>query len=143
MSFPRGTFSGSFARGPQAGESKGGPVLAVGRRVLVTCAGGRATGVTLTDGDGATPVATIADGAEVEILAWRPRRGGGTCYRVLCRSGGVEGWVGAAHLKAPVSVPAPRLPPPAVRAPAARSRRSVPAVAPTATRVRGGRKRQG
>jgi hypothetical protein len=55
--------------------------------------------VTLTDDSGTNVLATVADGVEVEILAWLPRRGGDTRYRVTPTGGGVEGWLGAASLQ--------------------------------------------
>jgi hypothetical protein len=55
--------------------------------------------VTLTDIEGTTPLATVADGLEVEILAWKPFGAGGIRYRVLSTKGGVEGWLGAASLR--------------------------------------------
>jgi bifunctional ADP-heptose synthase (sugar kinase/adenylyltransferase) len=43
--------------------------------------------------DGLTVVTTLGAGAEVEIVAWRPRRGGSTTYCVRPTSGGTEGWL--------------------------------------------------
>jgi hypothetical protein len=98
------------------------PVLAVGHRVLVSCPGNGAHGVTLTDSDGTTPVATLADGAEVEIVAWQPRGAGGTRYRIKATSGGLQGWLAAANLRPrplPPEPPRPVVTPPApTRAPA-------------------------
>jgi len=54
----------------------------------------------LTDSEGTTTVTTLPDGTEVEILAWRPRRSGATLYRVQPTSGGKEGWLSGASLKA-------------------------------------------
>ena len=112
------------------------PVLAVGHRVLVTCAGHGARGVTLTDSDGTTPLATLAEGAEVEIVAWQPRGAGGTRYRIKATSGDLQGWLAAANLRprplpveAPRVVPVPPVPVPraqtaAPRRPAKTSRRA-------------------
>jgi hypothetical protein len=94
------------------------PVLAVGHRVLVSCPGNGSHGVTVTDSDGTTPLATLADGAEVEIVAWQPRGAGGTRYRIKTANGGTQGWLAAANLR-PRPLPpepprvAPTPPPPA------------------------------
>jgi hypothetical protein len=99
---------------------------------------GSGSGVRLMDAAGTNAIATVADGAEVEILAWHPRRGGETRYRVVQTTGGVEGWIGATSLKprpAPVApTPIRRVaptPPPRAAAPAARVK---PAVAPRVRR---------
>jgi hypothetical protein len=71
--------------------------------------------VTLTDGNGSTALAALADGTEVEIVAWQPRGAGGTRYRIKATTDGVQGWLGAADLR-----PRPAPPePPVARAPAA------------------------
>ena len=100
MSFPRGSSSQSFARARPPGTRQTGPVLAVGRRVLVTGPVGTSGLVTLTDKDGTTAMASVAAGVEVEILAWQPFGLGGTRYRVLATKGGAEGWLGAGSVKA-------------------------------------------
>jgi len=66
--------------------------------------------VTLTDSDGTTPLATVADGAEVEIVAWQPRGAGGTRYRIKATSGGMQGWLAAANLRARPRPPEPPRP---------------------------------
>ena len=106
--------SGTHPPRPQAGT----PVLAVGRRMLVNCPGDGMRRVTLTDGNGSTALATLADGTEVEIVAWHPRGAGGTRYRIRATAGGIQGWLAAADLR---PCPAPP-PPPVVRAPAAAPR---------------------
>jgi hypothetical protein len=99
MSLPQGSYSRAFVRArPPFGRQRG-PILAVGWRVVVTCPGGGSNCVTLTDMEGTTPLATVADGLEVEILAWQPFGAGGIRYRVLSVKGGVEGWLGAASLR--------------------------------------------
>jgi hypothetical protein len=93
-----------FRRLSSANTSRGGskgPIFAVGHRVFVTC-GNAQRGVTLTDSTGDTALGTLADGAEVEILAWQPRGPGGTRYRIRPVAGTVEGWLGATNLRAPV-----------------------------------------
>ena len=98
MPFPRGPRFPSFPGAPPPSSAKAPPVLGVGWRVLVASqsAGDR---VTLTDDTWVSALATVADGAEVEILAWRPHRGSDTRYRVVSTGGGVEGWLGGASLR--------------------------------------------
>jgi len=107
MSFqPRGPI-------PSPRPSRGtGPVLSVGRRVFVHCPGRT---IELTDDAGSGGGSVLADGAEVEIVAWRPRGATGTRYRVQGRDAQVEGWLGGDHLRAGLSVvptPAPATAPP-------------------------------
>ena len=93
------------------------PVFAVGSRMYVTCTERRQTRVTLTDDDGATSVASATDGAEVDIVAWRPNGSHGTRYRVRSFEGGFEGWLPALNLRrslSPISLP-PTRPAPACR----------------------------
>jgi hypothetical protein len=99
MSLPHGSRFQSFARAQPVRSPHDAQVLGVGWRVVVTCPSGASDRVTLMDEDGTNAVASVADGVEVEILAWRPRRAGGTRYRVVATKGGVEGWLGAASLK--------------------------------------------
>ena len=113
MPLPRGSRFSTFGAGRapvgRPSASKAPPAIGVGSRVLVTCHAGESDGVTLTDESGNSALTTVADGAEVEILAWRPRRGADTRYRVVATGGGVEGWLGAKSLK-------PRQPPPSPKA---------------------------
>ena len=106
MSIPRRPFLPHSNVGQSSRGRLNGPILAVGRRVLVTCSSEGARRVTLTDSTGSTALATLADGAEVEILAWQPRGPGGTRYRIQPTAGAVQGWLSAANLRAP-AVPAP------------------------------------
>ena len=111
MVAPRGAFSRPFMHSPPPRDHGDGNVLAVGWRVLVVSPAGRGHGVALTDSEGNTTVTTLPHGAEVEILAWRPRRSGTTLYRVQPTSGGKEGWLSGANLKprpAPVPQPVPQ-----------------------------------
>src|SRR5262249_23590438 len=110
MAAPRGAFSRPFLHTPSPRDQGDGNVLAVGWRVLVASPAGKGHRVPLTDSEGTTTVTTLPHGAEVEILAWRPRRSGATMYRVQPTSGGQEGWVSGASLKAR---PAPAPHPPA------------------------------
>jgi len=83
-------------------------VLGVGSRVVVTSGNGRSDRVTLTDDSGTSMLATVASGVEVEIVAWRPRRGGDRRYRVVTTSDRIEGWLGAASLQPRQLPPAPK-----------------------------------
>ena len=90
-------------------------VFAVGRRVYVACAGDRLGHVALTDDAGADALTRLADGTEVEILAWRPRGSDGTRYCVRSTCNGVMGWLPVDNLRntraaAPVPVEAPSVP---------------------------------
>jgi hypothetical protein len=88
-------------------------VFAVGRRVYVACAGDRPAHVALTDDAGADARARLADGTEVEILAWRPRGAGDTRYCVRSTRDGLEGWLAVDNLRSTQSaVSAPTEPPP-------------------------------
>ena len=88
------------------------PVLSVGRRVVVSCSRDESR-VALTDALGTADAGSLPDGAEVEILAWRPRGPGGARYQVQSTRDKLEGWVSADHLRAPgalaraAAVPAP------------------------------------
>ena len=96
---------------PQPRQGK--TALSAGRRVFVNCPG-IPRGVALTDDEGKS-VSRLEDGAEVEILAWRPRGGAGTRYRVQSTRDHAEGWLAAEELRAarqpaptPLPDPAPR-----------------------------------
>jgi hypothetical protein len=75
-------------------------VLSVGRRVFVNASSRGASGdrVALMDEAGTTICGTLADGAEVEILAWRPRGATGPRYRVHSEDGR-DGWLPAENLR--------------------------------------------
>ena len=90
---------------PPGRSRSAGAVLAVGRRVLVSCPSGATGRATLTDAKGTTPLATLPHGAEVEILGWQPRGAGGTRYSIRSSESGVEGWVGGESLRAPAPPP--------------------------------------
>jgi len=106
MRFPRGPgyVSVGFRPSPDAKER---PTLSVGSRVLVAARTGGDRRVALTDDGGTSIVATIPDGTEVEVLAWRPRRGGDTRY-LVAPTGGPEGWLGASCLRPRPVVVAPK-----------------------------------
>ena len=105
MPFPRGPRFPMFPGAPP--PSKASRVLGVGWRVIVRSQSG-GDRVTLTDDSGEGALATVADGAEVEILAWRPHRGGDSRYRVVATGGEVEGWLDGASLRARPPAPSPK-----------------------------------
>lgn len=98
MAFPQGPFSGMRGRrSPSEGGRDGGLVLGIGRRAFAT--GGAKGVVALTDDNGSVVLGTLEDGAEVEVLAWVPRRSA-TRYRVQStKNHAVQGWLGAASLR--------------------------------------------
>ena len=102
---------GSFRRPPPPGRVRA-EVFAVGRRVYVTCKGDRSARTILMDEPGKTPLASLDDGVEVRILAWRPGWAGTTRYRVRAVLSGLEGWLLEANLRGtevfvPVASPTP------------------------------------
>jgi hypothetical protein len=99
MRLPRGPGFVSLGGVKPPPGVKDRPALAVGSRAVVAARNGGRGAVTLTDDTGSRDIATIADGTEVEVVAWRPRRGGDTRYRVMPTGGGPEGWLGASDLK--------------------------------------------
>jgi hypothetical protein len=114
-------------------------VLGVGSRVMVMARGNGSGGVRLMDAAGQNAIATVADGVEVEILAWHPRRGGETRYRVVQTTGGVEGWIGAASLKPRPAPPTPirvaQVPPTRLATPAARTKLATKLATKPATKL--------
>jgi hypothetical protein len=95
MSFPRGP-----RRGPIPVRVRGA-VLAVGRRVSVTGTEGFPARVSLMDDSGAASVGSLVDGAEVEVVGWRPSGSRGVRYQVRATRDGLEGWVPAGSLRDP------------------------------------------
>lgn len=83
-----------------SGPRSTGPVLSVGRRVFVNSSSRSASDdrVPFTDEAGTSIRGTLADGAEVEILAWRPRGATGPRYRVHSTDGR-DGWLPAENLR--------------------------------------------
>ena len=87
-------------------------VFAVGRRVYIAGAGAGSARVTLTD-YAERPLASLSDGAEATIVAWRPGWAGSTRYCVRVTDSGLEGWLPAGDLRGTkVAVPSPSAPPP-------------------------------
>jgi len=74
-------------------------VFAVGRRVYVDCPGDRSARVSLTDEAGKRPLASLSEGTEVAILAWRPGSAGTTRYCVRVTDSGLEGWLPVGNLR--------------------------------------------
>jgi hypothetical protein len=90
-------------------------VIAIGKRVFVHCPGNRSGFVTLADDSGKIFSAVhLADGVEVEVVAWRPRVEGAAFYRVRVPPDGADGWLPVANLRSaliPVPVPDSPVPP--------------------------------
>jgi hypothetical protein len=84
-------------------------VIAIGQRVFVNCPGNRSGAVFLADESGKVVSAVhLADGVEVEVVAWRPGGAHDTRYRVRTQSNGADGWLPADNLrKVLVPLPAP------------------------------------
>ena len=112
----------AFARIPPPRIAGDALVLCVGSRGVVRADGSKGS-VTLMSEDGLTSLATLSDGVEVEIVAWRPRRAGGTMYCVRQTSGVAEGWVAAVSLR-PHPIPARPKPTPARPKPPVQSKAS-------------------
>jgi hypothetical protein len=74
--------------------------------VYVACPAASRSGVTITDDTGANAHGKLHDGAEVEIVAWRPRGALGTRYLVRSDLHGIEGWLGAGELRRSLAKPA-------------------------------------
>ena len=93
-------------------RSPGGsnPVFAVGQRVFVHCIGDRGGSVVLADDTGNASRESLADGVEVEVVAWRPRGSAGTRYRIRAGHDGTDGWVHSSNLR--TSLVPPAAPPP-------------------------------
>jgi len=77
-------------------------IFGVGRHAFVHCPLhhtqlGR--GVPLIDGSGRLLDNDLADGQEVEIVAWRPRSRDGLAYQVRRLSDGTEWWIPALYLR--------------------------------------------
>jgi hypothetical protein len=107
MAFPRGPLRAPAP--PRVRVS----VFAVGRRVYVACEGDRSAPATLMDAN-KKPLATLRDGTEVAILAWRPGWGGTTRYRVRATDSHLEGWLPVGNLRGTeaVTLSAATVPPP-------------------------------
>ena len=102
--FPRGGSLASLlsrARSVPSSSRRALPVIAIGQRVFVNCPESGASG-TLFLGDETGKVISaqrVADGLEVEVIAWRPRGAAETRYRVRVPSTGADGWLPAGNLR--------------------------------------------
>ena len=76
------------------------PALAVGQRVFIHCPDGRWGAVLLLDQNGKNlrPAVPLADGVEVEVVAWQPGAGDAR-YRVRAPSSNADGWLSAVNLR--------------------------------------------
>ncbi|HWP66987.1 MAG TPA: hypothetical protein VNO26_13890 [Candidatus Limnocylindria bacterium] len=83
-------------------------VWAVGSRAYVHC--GTEAAVVLTDEYERVANATLEDGVEVEVCAWRPHGMAGPRYHVRACDDGVDGWIGGEYLRA-TREPPPAAPP--------------------------------
>ena len=84
-------------------KAKPSTILSVGRRAYDNCRGR----IALAEDDGRTSPNSLPDGAEVEVLAWRPLGARGTRYSVRAQQDGHEGWLAADALRQTVApVPA-------------------------------------
>ena len=77
------------------------PVIAIGQRVFVSCAGSGDSGTLFLGDETGKKVSgqCVADGLEVEVIAWRPRGANETRYRVRVPSTGADGWLPADNLR--------------------------------------------
>ena len=91
-------FNPGRSRAPQP-KRESRVVFAVGRRVFVHGASDDGHPVMLTDRQGNPVTAGLRDGAEVEVLEWRPRGASGTRYRVRGAQDGFDGWLAADELR--------------------------------------------
>jgi len=101
-------------------------VFAVGGQAYVAGSQDLVGRVVLTDDANANVVATVTDGTQVEILAWRPRGSGGTRYRVRSTGNGLEGWIPVGNLRSARSAVSPAIvkSPPPTRPPVQRASES-------------------
>lgn len=99
-------------RSPQAK----GRVWAVGSHVFVHCPPPAGT-VVLTDEWDRVACASLGDGTEVEVRAWRPRGTSGARYHVRALEGAGEGWLGTERLRQ--TREPPKVVPPSAETPAA------------------------
>ncbi|HWP67463.1 MAG TPA: hypothetical protein VNO26_16315 [Candidatus Limnocylindria bacterium] len=82
-------------------------VYAVGQRVYVNRPPSSRPHVDLTNEEETKVIASLADGVEVMVVAWRPRGATGTRYCVRSTRDGLEGWLAAASLRRTVAVTPP------------------------------------
>ena len=93
-------FTSSYRKRVVRPAAKVAVVFAVGRHVFVNGSLDPSRSVVFTDEYGKCPTTVeLPDGAEVEVLAWRPRGSAGTRYRVRNQANGADGWLGADDLR--------------------------------------------
>ena len=119
-------FTPSRSRPASRPPSRSTPVMAIGQRAFVDSAGNPSGSVALTDVSGKVFSAVhLADGVEVEVVAWRPRGATETRYRVRAPQG-VDGWLLAENLRRELvrpPAPGPSTPPQAPPVPDVGGRR--------------------
>jgi hypothetical protein len=99
-------FMPAYRKRPVRPSAKVSIVLAVGRHVFVNGSLDPSRSVVFTDEYGKCPTTVrLQDGAEVEVLAWRPRGSAGTRYRVRNQADGADGWLGADDLRTTATRP--------------------------------------
>jgi hypothetical protein len=83
---------------PAPRRAKNEPILGVGWRVYVNCS--RLAGrVPLVDAGGNPLANDLADGDEVEVMAWQPRAREGLSYQIRRLRDGSEWWIAAVYLR--------------------------------------------
>jgi hypothetical protein len=97
-------FSHSHLRAakPAPTRPKKAPVFCVGWHAFVNWpqpAGTTPRPVPMTDAAGMPIANDLADGQEVEIVAWRPRAREGVAYHIRRRTDGSEWWIAVAYLR--------------------------------------------
>ena len=104
MAFPRAPLPApARPRGPV-------DVFAVGRRVYIAGASAGSARATLTD-SGGRPLASLPEGAEVTVVAWRPGWSGTTRYCVRVSDSELEGWLPVGDLRGTrAAIPSPPIP---------------------------------
>ncbi len=95
MPFSGSPFARRLPRPERAELPEPSYVFGIGSRAFVANQTGD---VALDDGNGGATVATLADGVEVEIIAWRPRRTA-TLYHVRATESRIEGWLCVTSLR--------------------------------------------
>ena len=95
MAFSQSPFVSRAPRLQPAESAEASYVFGIGSRAFVANQNGD---VSLDDGSGKTAVGELADGAEVEIIAWRPRRAA-TLYHVRATESRIEGWLCVTSLR--------------------------------------------
>src|SRR5262245_14889666 len=125
----------SFMRSPGSRRSSTDAVVhAVGQRVYVNRVGNGLGQVDLMNEQGTTPIAALADGVEVMVVAWKPLGATGTRYRVSRTSDGLEGWLAAANLRRTRAVAPPAVVPASAANSSASARSTAPAPRASAPR---------